>query len=78
MSAPFLPATYDLVWSGVLLASLGLAVWALLSLGGDRTVTPGARFLWVLLIVVAPVVGAAAWLLAGRAPRRATPRGREA
>ncbi|ACQ81026.1 hypothetical protein Bcav_2781 [Beutenbergia cavernae DSM 12333] len=77
MPNTFVPAAYDLVWSGAAVVVLGLAVWALLSLGADRTLTPGVRLLWAVLIVVVPVLGAAAWLLGGRStPRAAASRGR--
>jgi hypothetical protein len=63
---------------GVLaLVELGLLVFCLV----DCVQTPRAsvrtlpKLVWVLLIVVFPLVGSIAWLVAGRAERRGRPPG---
>lgn len=66
-SNPLIPAAYDLVWSIVVIATLVLIVVALVSLGRTaRRLSPWVTLAWAALIVVVPVLGAAAWLAAGR------------
>lgn len=62
-----MPTAYDLVWSLVLLCYLGLVVGALISLGrSGRQLGPIATLVWAVLIVLLPLLGPAAWFLAGR------------
>ena len=65
---PLMPAGYDIVWSVIALAALVLLVVALVSLGRDKSLTPGQTLGWILVALLLPVVGPAAWLIAGRRP----------
>ncbi len=58
------------------LAIIGLAVYALADLAGARKEETGGlpKWLWAVLIVLAPVIGAVAWIVFRRsAPRAAGP-----
>ncbi len=67
---PLLPATYDLVWSGLGVIALGLAVWAVLSLSRHARVLPSVVVaVWAVVILLVPVLGPLAWILAGRRAR---------
>ena len=64
---PLVPSAYDVVWAMVMLAPLVLAVGALVSLGRSRAgLTATQTLVWVLLILLVPLLGAVAWLAAGR------------
>ena len=43
-------------------------VWAIINVVGSSA-TPGAKALWIVLILVLPVIGVIIWLIAG--PRKA-------
>ena len=70
MMNPVIPAASDIVWSVV--AAAVFTIMAIISMMRARHVS-GLRFLvWFLLVLVAPVLGAAAWFAYGRraeAPR---------
>lgn len=68
---PLLPASYDLIWSGVVVVVLALMVTALWQALRSKAHTGGQQLMWALVIVVAPVVGAIAWFVLGR-PKDAT------
>ncbi|WP_241248974.1 PLD nuclease N-terminal domain-containing protein [Agrococcus sp. KRD186] len=68
---PLLPAGYDLIWSGIVLVVVVLAVTALWQALRSKHYSGGQQLMWALLIVVAPVLGALAWFVLGR-PSRAT------
>lgn len=55
--------------------ALVVTVYALvdLTVTDDRRIRHLNRVLWVVLIVVLPVIGAAAWLVWGKGPRAAAP-----
>lgn len=64
---PLVPAVSDLLWSGLAVVAVALAVWALVSLAGRAArLSSSAVLLWVLVILLAPVLGPVAWLVAGR------------
>ena len=70
---PLVPTAYDVVWSAVMLVPLVLAIAALVSLARSRASLTATQTLgWVLLILLIPLLGAIAWLVAGRA-RTAVP-----
>lgn len=50
---------------------LTVILWAIaiFSLARDRYYTSSDRLLWLLLVLVAPVIGSALWLLIGRRSR---------
>lgn len=63
---PLLPTSWEfmtLLLGGALIALLVVAV---ISLSRDRYYTPGQRLLWLLVILVAPVLGPVLWLAVGR------------
>jgi ABC-type amino acid transport system permease subunit len=73
---PLVPSAYDVVWGAVMLVQVVLAIIALVSLARSRGSLTGAQTLvWVLLILLMPLLGAIAWLVAGR-PRTAVPAAR--
>lgn len=49
------------------LAILALDIWAVVSIWGSRVDTE-KKLLWTVLVILLPVIGLIAWLLAG--PRR--------
>jgi hypothetical protein len=58
---------------GVIEVLLGLIVvigdvWAIVNVLMSRTTTAVAKFIWVLLILLLPVIGLIVWLVAG--PRK--------
>jgi hypothetical protein len=69
---PLLPASTDVLWMTALGAvGVALAVlWAVALLQISRaTLSDTARALWVLIVLVAPFLGAIAWFAIGRPPR---------
>lgn len=72
---PLLPATSDLVWSGVAVIALGLAILAVVSLSRRaRDLSSAAVAVWALVILLVPVCGPLIWILAGRRARGAIAR----
>jgi hypothetical protein len=70
---PLVPSAYDAVWGAVMLVLFVLAIAALVSLARSRaSLTATQTFAWVLLILLIPLLGAIAWLVAGR-PRTPVP-----
>ena len=70
---PLVPSAYDVVWGAVMLVPLVLAIAALVSLARSRaSLTATQTLVWVLLILLIPLLGAIAWLVAGR-PRAPVP-----
>ncbi|MDQ0648111.1 ABC-type molybdate transport system permease subunit [Microbacterium natoriense] len=66
MMNPLIPTAYDVVWSVVTAAVLAFTIAAIISMMRTRHVG-GLRFLvWFLLVLAAPVLGAAAWFAYGR------------
>ena len=51
------------------LVILVLDIWAIVDVAGSRR-QPMYKLLWILAIVVLPLLGLLAYLVAGRAPRR--------
>ena len=63
---PLLPSGYDIVWSIAVVLPCVLFVAAIATLVGARDrMAPLHLMIWTATIVVAPVVGALAWLLVG-------------
>lgn len=46
------------------LLQLALIIWAVLKIMGS-TATTGAKFLWILLVIVLPLIGFIIWFFAG-------------
>jgi hypothetical protein len=70
---PLAPSAYDVVWGAVMIVPLVLAIIALVSVARSRaSLTATQTLVWVLLILLIPLLGAIAWLVAGR-PRTAVP-----
>lgn len=70
-----LPAEYDIAWSIAVAVVIALAVVALISLARSaRRLTSGQALIWVLVVLMIPAFGPAAWLTIGRrAVARTTP-----
>jgi Phospholipase_D-nuclease N-terminal len=66
---PLLPSAFDIFW-GVTLVAVGVALltlWGVALLQIARaTMEDTARAVWVLIVVLAPVIGAIAWFAIGR------------
>jgi hypothetical protein len=70
---PLVPSAYDVVWGAVMIVPLVLAIIALVSVARSRASLTATQTLgWVLLILLIPLLGAIAWLVAGR-PRTPVP-----
>lgn len=63
---PLLPAYYDLVWSGIVVAVLALTATAIWQALRSKDYSGGQQLMWALLIVVVPVLGALAWFVLSR------------
>lgn len=63
---PQLPASYDLVWSGIVVVVLALMATAIWQALRSKHYSGGQQLMWALLIVVVPVLGALAWFVLGR------------
>jgi hypothetical protein len=64
---PLVPSAYDVVWGAVMLVLFVLAIAALISLARSRSsLTATQTLAWVLLILLIPLLGASAWLVAGQ------------
>lgn len=50
---------------------LALNIWAIVSIIGSGTTT-GKKVLWVLFVLILPIIGFIAWLLAGPRANRVT------
>lgn len=77
-SNPLIPASYDIVWSVIAAAAIALIVAAFISLARTAKEMSGVQTLvWVLVVLLIPILGAAAWLFIGRRAQRTTgqPRG---
>lgn len=70
---PFLPALYDLVWSGVVLVFLALTIVCLVLAIRSRREIP-YTWLWIIAIILVPGVGAVGWLIVSSLQRGAARR----
>lgn len=68
---PLLPAWYDVVWSAAAAVGLALLLAAIISIARHaRPLSWGAFALWILVVLVAPVLGPLLWFVVGRASAR--------
>lgn len=58
---PLLPATYDVVWTVVVIAVAVLTIWALVRLAKSALDAP-TKLAWAAFILVVPFLGAIIWL----------------
>jgi hypothetical protein len=73
---PLLPAAYDIAWSAASVVVLVLLIAALVSIARvAKRLTSGQALGWTLVVLLLPVVGAAAWFAIGR--RAGMPAGAE-
>lgn len=71
---PLVPGALDLMWTVVVLASLGLTIVALVALSRSRIVlTSNQKLVWALFIVLVPILGATAWLAGARRASKQLP-----
>lgn len=64
---PLVPSTADGIWALFALAWLGLTLAAVISLSrSGPALASGQRLSWLLFIVLAPILGAIAWLTVSR------------
>lgn len=70
---PLLPTAYDLIWSGIVAVLLAVTVAAIVSIVRHAKQLSGASYvLWVLVVLLAPVLGVALWFVFGRPKVRET------
>lgn len=62
---PLVPVWYDIVWSGVVLLTVVLAVAALVSLIRSD-LDPVTKAGWAAIVILLPVIGAAVWFILQR------------
>lgn len=63
---PILPFAAVLGWVILGIAQLILFIAALVSILGSRRYTGGGKFLWLVVVLLAPLFGALGWFIAGR------------
>lgn len=63
---PLAPSAADAMGSVIAVLVVVLAIVAIVSLSRCRGLSPRQALLWALLIVLVPVLGPLAWLVAGR------------
>lgn len=73
MENPLIPTQWELSVTAIGLLIIALAVAAVVSLARDRHYTPGQRLLWLVVILLAPIVGSVVWLSIGRRAGARTP-----
>lgn len=71
---PLVPGAIDLLWTVIVLASLGLTIVGIVSLSRSRIVLTGnQKLVWALFIVLVPIFGATAWLAGARRAQKHIP-----
>ncbi|MFH5821367.1 PLD nuclease N-terminal domain-containing protein [Georgenia sp. AZ-5] len=70
---PLIPAVYDVAWAVALAVGLALLAVALVHLARRKDTTPTETALWALVVLAAPLVGPAVYLLIGRRRQDAQP-----
>lgn len=70
---PLIPAAYDVVWSLLAAAVIAYSLAAFISLLRTRGLNGGRFLVWLLLVLMAPVLGATAWFCYGRTAEAARP-----
>ena len=61
---PLLPSGFDVLWSLVVVLAAGLTLTALVQAFRARELSGAVAAVWVLVIILVPVLGALAWLVA--------------
>ena len=69
---PLLPASYDIIWSIVVVAVLALMLTALWQILRAKSLTGVDAIVWVLVVLAMPVLGAILWFAFGRAKHATT------
>lgn len=59
---PLLPAAYDVIWSGIVVALVALLVWALVSIYRSD-LDAVAKLVWAIIVFLLPVVGPICWFV---------------
>lgn len=67
---PLVPTSSDAILALVALASVALAVFALVSLGRSRTVSGVQALAWAAVILLVPALGAVGWFVVGKRIRQ--------
>ncbi|AWB86191.1 PLDc N-terminal domain-containing protein [Mycetocola zhujimingii] len=63
---PLLPVWFDIVWTLVLAVVVVSLVLALVQIARRRDLDAVARAAWVLVVIIAPIIGPVAWFAIGR------------
>lgn len=73
---PLMPAPFDIVWSIVALVLLAFMASAIVSIVRANAALTGIQVIvWFAVVIVAPVVGAIAWFVAGHPRTHRQPTG---
>ncbi|MCD1287098.1 PLD nuclease N-terminal domain-containing protein [Brevibacterium sp. GP-SGM9] len=59
---PLLPAAYDIIWSGILLAFVALLIWAFVSIYRSDLDAP-SKLVWAIIVFLLPVIGPICWFV---------------
>lgn len=62
---PLLPASYDFLWAGIIVALVALLVWALVSIYRSP-LDPREKLAWALVAFLLPIIGPIVWLVRSR------------
>lgn len=67
---PLMPAGYDVVWIAFVACTVVMIAIALVAIRRNRqSLTSRQALIWGLVVIFVPIIGPAAWLLAGRPAR---------
>ncbi|MDA3148165.1 PLDc N-terminal domain-containing protein [Leucobacter sp. UCMA 4100] len=67
---PLMSAGYDVVWIAFVACTVVMIAIALVSIRRNRqSLTSWQALIWGLVVIFVPIIGPAAWLLAGRPAR---------
>ncbi len=70
---PLIPTEYDVAMSVLAVAAMLFTLCAFVSMVRDRNATGVTFLVWLLIVVLAPVLGPAAWFCCGRTAVAARP-----
>lgn len=77
VAASFAPPLYDVVWSAVPFVLLAVTIAGLVSFARRSPEMPGFESLvWLLIVIVAPLIGTVLWFAIGRRQYPSPPRAR--
>jgi len=63
---PLIPPVYDVIWVAGPIIAIALAVIALISISRTAHRSLTELFVWIVIVIFAPVIGPIGWLLVKR------------